>query len=298
MRIFALCFASLSLFVLAAPKKKLPPPLPRLAELPYSASGPIWSDVAALSGVFYINGGTEPIPATQATDIRMSWNEQYLWVHFHCHEDNMPGLISYHEDAAIWQNDCVEFFIDYEAQRRKSLQVICSVDGQKQVNLRGMQLAEGQIELKCQSFKQHWEAELRLPWSIFGQRPKLFRAALSRERRAAETEYSTWNWPAGFNNLQCHAYFFAGKQKQIIEEIRAYWQQQNEYHQVLTRQQPRAAKAWKLWLHEAGEVAALPYLPNSPRVVQLLDQLHHMEQTHPLNETVFAARIMDLLQKP
>lgn len=207
----------------------------------------------------------------------------------------MENLVTYHTGSEIWRNDCVEFFIDIASERLHYLQVICSVDGQFHANTQGLLLAKGEISLTTKAFADHWEAELTLPWSLFRSRPERFRAALSRERRAGETEYSTWNWPLGFNNLQCQGYFFVGDAGKILRDERQKWLSDTEYLQILAKYQPAAAETWQNWLRQGLEVIQSPFAPHSPAIVQWLDQLYELQKQFPRPETVYNEKISELL---
>ncbi len=281
-----------------AKKKPLPPPLPRAAAIPYQKQAPDWTKIPPLPGDFSINRSPQPTLPTQNTEVRMAWNEEALSVHFHCFEDNMKNLITYHRDGAIWQNDCIEFFIDPSAERQKVLQIICSADGQFRLNTRGLQLAHRNVTVIVKTFADHWEAELTLPWSMFAFRPKMFRAALSRERRAGLTEYSTWNWPSGFNSVSCHAYFFAGDALEILREMHQRWQYDQEFLQILAQQEPDAAKEWQDWLRQGEEVIGRAQITHSPELVDWLNQAFLLQRRHPRQDTIYKSKIADLLKKP
>lgn len=295
--LFFLLLLQLCNMLPAASKTELPPPLPRAVAIPFHLQRPDWSALQPLPGDFSLNRTTQPILPTQKTEIRLAWNEAVLWVNFRCYEEAMEQLITYHSGDAIWQNDCVEFFLDVSSERMNSLQVICSADGQFHVSPHGLQLASGEISLSTKAFADRWEAELTLPWSIFRCRPAMFRAALSRERRAGQTEYSTWNWPSGFNNLDCHGYFFAGDVVKILRDARQKLLSDEEYLQILSKYQPDAAQTWQNWLQEGVEITRSPFESHSPAVVKWLNQLYQLQKRYPRQDTVYNVKIAEILSQ-
>ena len=293
------CLLTFSLIVSAlAAEKSLPAPLPRAVVIPFIDGKPDWSKLASLPGDFSVNRSPQPTLPSQLTEIRMAWDQESLWVHFFCHEKNMHSLIRYHSGEAIWQNDCVEFFIDVKLERRNWVQFICSVDGQMQVLPRGMKLGSGEPQLKVNCHEKQWEAQIQIPWSIFGSQPEIFRAALSRERRAGETEYTTWNWPSGFNSPACHGYFFVGDQKTILSKLLHHWQEDREFLATLASNAPVAAHSWQTWLQSGQKLLSAPMLPHSPQVVQWLDDFYHLQQSNRRDDTIYHGKIIELLQRP
>lgn len=282
---------------LPAARPPLPPPLPRVVEIA-RVETPGWGALAPLPGDFLLNRAVPEARPGQDTRVRMAWNDEALRVHFHCDEENMAGLITYHSGSAIWQNDCVELFLDVSLERRNILQVICSADGQKQVYAHGFLLQPGEIAVQVRHAARHWEAELTLPWKLFGSRPELFRAALSRERWAGATEFSTWNWPNGFNAPDCHGYFFAGDQTAIMRKLLHDKTTDHEYLAVIQQQAPAGAAAWKTWMQTGHELLRLPPEPHSAAVVAWLDSQYQLELQYPRHNTLYNARIAELLSRP
>lgn len=280
-----------------ARRKPLPEPVPRLAEIPNYEKTLNWEKIPVLPGEFFINRTQKPEFPTQQTEIKMAWNEDNLKVFFRCFEERMNSLITYHTGGAIWQNDCVEFFIDVDLQRTNRLQVICSADAQFVVNTRGLQVNEEKIKCKTEIKEKFWDAEITIPWKSFNlKRPELFRAALSRERRAGETEYTTWNWPSGFNDSKYHAYFFAGEKKIIITKIKAEILKDKEYLQALKKYNQAAYNNWQKWFEDADKILQMNLQAHSPELFKWLDDWHKYQNDYPRNDSIYNNKIIELLQ--
>jgi len=97
----------------------------------------------------------------------------------------------------VWQDDCVELFLDPDRDRREPLQLVVNCIGVPQDNLGGGAKAAGEIWTAAAGREEGtWTVEMRVPWGRLGvglpREGDLWGFNVARERRA-QPELSEWS---------------------------------------------------------------------------------------------------------
>jgi len=69
---------------------------------------PAWENILSIRG-FMLSDGSGP--ATRQTEVRMCWDERYLYLAFGCYDPDIWGTMLNRDDH-IWEEEVVEAFID------------------------------------------------------------------------------------------------------------------------------------------------------------------------------------------
>lgn len=175
--------------LICAPKMTLPPVLD--GKLDDEA----WRRAAALTL-------TQPsgAPPSQATEVRVCYDDENLYVAFDCQEPEMGRLratAQLNEDK--WPGDCVEVFVDPRRTRQRFYQFVTSHLGAHNDSGPGGDLRwNGQWKTKAGRDKDGWVVELEIPFADFGieraPHDSIWGFNVTRERMlvSAEVELSTW----------------------------------------------------------------------------------------------------------
>ena len=128
---------------------------------------------APVSTPFYLIEG-KPRPATQQTEVRVLYDDSALYLGFVCHEAKMDLLkteMTRHGDM-VWEDDCIEIFIDPLRNRRDYLHFIASAaavtfdekvtDGRKDSDW------NGDWTVATQRGEDGWTAEVAIPYADLG----------------------------------------------------------------------------------------------------------------------------------
>lgn len=152
----------------------------------------IWAKAARLDP-FTINTGRGT--PQQATDVLVGADSKNLYVAATCHEDNIAHLTAKvtRDGENVWEDDCLELFIDPTLSRSQFRQVI--------VNPLGVQSWNNSVDRKWRAASvakakvgtDRWTVEWALPLADLGLTGGQFGLNVCRERRPMETlELSCW----------------------------------------------------------------------------------------------------------
>ncbi len=178
-----------------------------VTRLPQLAAAPVidgalegdagWAGAAELR--LTLSGGAGP--AEMPTEAKVGLRDGILYVGFVCHEDRLANLVAEvtEQDGPVWQDDCVELFLDPGVTEQRYYQVV--------VNSRGTVLrtaSDGSAWKPAVVAKtaldrpgNRWLAELAVPVGDLKLAPRCG-LNLGRERRPTEVmELSTWSVTGG-----------------------------------------------------------------------------------------------------
>ena len=161
---------------------------------------PCWANAAKVKLVNLRE--TEPLKAT--TEAYMTCDANALYIAFVCHEPKPEKLHTTvtQRDGSLWQDDCVEIFVDPEHTRKNYYHFTINSKGtQADGNFNGSMTTgeeitwDGQWESKTSVGENAWYVEIALPWYNFSSKNKggtTWGLNLCRERKV-EPEYSIWS---------------------------------------------------------------------------------------------------------
>lgn len=140
-------------------------------------------------------------PAEMPTEARLGLRNDTLYVAIVCHEDRLDNIVAQvtAPDGPVWQDDCVEVFLDPQVTEQRFYQVV--------VNSRGTVLrtaSDGSVWKPAVQAKaaldrpgNRWLVELAIPVGDLHLAPR-FGLNIGRERRPTEVmELSTWSVTGG-----------------------------------------------------------------------------------------------------
>ena len=89
---------------------------------------PVWQDAATGRAFSALPAGD---PAKAQTETYVGFDDEALYVAFRCAEPDMPGLIGNvpQHDGPLWEDDCVEIFLDVNGDRATYVQFVVNVIG-------------------------------------------------------------------------------------------------------------------------------------------------------------------------
>jgi hypothetical protein len=138
-------------------------------------------------------------PAGIQTETFIGFDDQALYIAFHCQEPDMPGLVAGvrdHDGAEIWRDDCVEVFLDIGHSRATYCHFILNARGTKldQACKGGSGPTPAAAYLTWNprwtaavgTTSNGWTAEMRIPFAELGvekNTPRQWGINLCRERR-------------------------------------------------------------------------------------------------------------------
>jgi len=136
--------------------------------------------------------------AKAQTVVRVCRDEQHLYVAARCEEPNMQGLRveAKHRDGAVWRDDCVEFFIDANHDRKSWRHIIVNSAGVvfDQVNRDAKWNAA--LRVKSSAADACWVVEMAVPFADLGGAPSkgdVWGFNVGRERYAGDEHLSIWS---------------------------------------------------------------------------------------------------------
>gem|GEM_PF-3325453 len=140
-------------------------------------------------------------PAAVQTSFAALYDDQYFYLGIKCDEPDVAGLVMRHteRDSEVYEDDCVEVFIDPAHSHQSYYQFILNPKGAK-YDGHGMDAGwNPEWDVKTSVTNGSWTIEMRVPFSAFNQAPQdkkasgapVFGVAICRNRRnAANPELS------------------------------------------------------------------------------------------------------------
>ena len=155
---------------------------------------PAWQR-GAVAAPFLSLGSTEP--ASQQTTARLMYDDRALYIGFVCQECKMGELLTTRteHDIGVWEDDCVEIFLDTNHNHLDYFQFIVTALGTRgdarwldgKLNLKW----NAAWEAKTARHADHWVAEVAVPFKTLGAQPGYWGLNLCREEQP-HGELSCW----------------------------------------------------------------------------------------------------------
>jgi len=137
-------------------------------------------------------------PAKEQTTARLTYDDTALYIAFVCKESRMGEILARktkHDDS-VWQDDCVEIFLDANHDHLSYYQFIVNSLGTRQEGCcdsvkRIDQKWDGQWQAAASAHKDHWIAEVAIPFASIKAKPGCWGINLCREEHPSG-ELSCW----------------------------------------------------------------------------------------------------------
>lgn len=155
-----------------------------------------WEHAVRLDPFVLAAGKAKP---KQQTDVLVGSDGRMLYVGATCHEDNIANITATvaEDGGEVWQDDCIEVFVDGNLDRASFRQVIVNSLGTQGWNDSTDPKWRAASVAKTQVGEKSWIVELAIPLADLGLRGTEFGLNVCRERRPTETlELSCWS-PTG-----------------------------------------------------------------------------------------------------
>ena len=178
-----------------------------------------WTRAAKIDRFTLARGGA-PLQQTQAW---LCVDQTHLYIAFHCHEDNMAHLTANvaEDGGQVWEDDCVEVFIDANADRSTCCQIVVNSLGKQYWSDEDRPGWRARSAAAARTEAEAWFVELAIPLADVGLTGSVFGINLCRERRPMETlELSCWR-PTGGTFRQPHKFALAKIGMRYVHSIQA-----------------------------------------------------------------------------
>ncbi len=115
--------------------------------------------------------------ASQQTECMVSYDGENLYVAFICHESDLSGIrrLQHLRDGPLWQDDCVEVYIDPQNSHRNYFHLITNFNGARfdQKGNIGVPVPnpgswDGDWKVGVATFSGGWTVEIGIPFSSMG----------------------------------------------------------------------------------------------------------------------------------
>ncbi len=159
-------------------------------------SDPIWQNAARLDPFVLINGAADPL---MQTDVLLGSDATTLYLGITCHENNMGAITARVSDdgGRVWEDDCVELYIDDNLDGRSYRQVLANSLGTQSWNNSEDRSWRAGSKVATKRHTDRWVVEWAIPMADLGLSGQQFGLNVCRERRPMETlELSCWS-PTG-----------------------------------------------------------------------------------------------------
>ena len=169
-----------------------------------------WAEEAVLLTDFTYNHTPVELADPQ-TMVRVVYDEDNIYFAFECLEPYIDNIVANapNRDGQVWVDDCVDFFIDPEADGRAYYQLVVNPRGvlmdirwgtaDKDFNAIGYQSGYSRGD-------DRWIVELAFRWDDFILSPSVgdtWRMNFCRNRLPGQGGSSTWSWtPHSFHNIE------------------------------------------------------------------------------------------------
>lgn len=155
-----------------------------------------WGNAAALEPFAPTSGRGR---LEMATDVRVASDGRNLYLGIVCHEDKMDYITAgiTEEGGPVWQDDCVEVFVDGNLDRTSFRQIMVNSLGVQAWNNTAQGKWRAQSRVAVKRGRDRWVVEMSVPLADLGITGAEFGFNVCRERRPMESmELSCWS-PTG-----------------------------------------------------------------------------------------------------
>ena len=159
---------------------------------------PVWKKADKVTGFV---DSFKNIPVSQQTIACLIYDKNNLYIAFNCLESNISSLVAKANthDVNVWNDDCIEVFLDTNRDYSTYFQLIANVIG-TQRDGRGKNKAIWNPKWKVAAAigDTHWNVEIAIPFKeldVSTPEPgQVWGLNLNRARRAGEREISGWTF--------------------------------------------------------------------------------------------------------
>lgn len=154
-----------------------------------------WQSAAILGSFVELDGSGLAAPATEA---RVCWDAEHLYVGVRCDEPNMKAVKAQmkERDDAVWRDDCVEIFIDTNLDRSSFYHFAINALGTVWDEVRpGSAEWNANVQSAGSRGEKQWTVEVAIPLADLGgaQPGDRWGLNIGRERNISRTELSAWS---------------------------------------------------------------------------------------------------------
>ncbi|MFO7945518.1 MAG: carbohydrate-binding family 9-like protein, partial [Armatimonadota bacterium] len=156
----------------------------------------VWNHAVTLDPFVINTGEGEP---QMPTDVRLLCDGKNLYFGITCHEDKMDYLTAgiTRDGGPVWQDDCVEIFVDSNIDRATYKQVAVNSLGVQAWNAKPDSTWRADSHVETKLYDDRWTVEMSIPMDDLGLTGSQFGLNVCRERRPMERlELSCWS-PTG-----------------------------------------------------------------------------------------------------
>ena len=132
-----------------------------------------WRQAPVIAGFIQADGGGFPDVRTK---VMVAWTKDALYLGMRGHELDMNTLraTATERDGPVWDDDCIKLFIDPKHNHQNWFELVCNTEGIcfDQFKQEGGESWDAEWSVACQKFDKYWEAEIMIPFAIFGEAPR------------------------------------------------------------------------------------------------------------------------------
>jgi hypothetical protein len=155
--------------------------------------------------------GAEGQKAPEQTDVYIAYDTEFLYIAFECFEENMENIKLSHynqeaRDVAVWQDDCVEIFIDpFNSGKEDFYQIVINSAGIIFDAANGDKSWDGDIKRAVRLHNKSWVVEVAVPFDDLPYAPKgaeLWNFNFAREKKQPSGNSCLNPGPPGLNSIK------------------------------------------------------------------------------------------------
>ena len=128
----------------------------------------VWKSAARISQFEHYQGS---VTLRNQTEVRLLYDDQAFYAAYRCKEADIPRIKATvrEHDGSVWDDDCIEFFLDPKADRASFMHFILNTLGARYDGLGNDPFGYNpKWEGKAVIGKGEWTAEIRIPFSELG----------------------------------------------------------------------------------------------------------------------------------
>ena len=141
------------------------------------------------------------------TEARVGYDKDNLYIAVVCYEPNISGIVANAKkhDSNVWDDDCVEVFLDTNLDRKTYYHIIVNAKGVSCEEKGRNPKWDGKYAVKTSLTDKAWIAEFAIPWKTIGidTQPKAgmkLGLELARNRAQSPSEITQWSPTFGGNH--------------------------------------------------------------------------------------------------
>jgi 3',5'-cyclic AMP phosphodiesterase CpdA len=159
----------------------------------------LWRRAATVNNFMYPDFSDSAVPGTQ---VWLAYDDNNLYMAWRCEEKDMKGLVTTvkDRDGNVWTDDCFEFFLDTNFDRKTYYQfVVNSLGTVYDGKMLGKKQFNADVQVATSREAWGWTVELAIPWSDLDIQPPVagmkMGYELSRRRPRQDSDGSVFQFP-------------------------------------------------------------------------------------------------------